>query len=98
MCNSIVIVTCDRDREQFQIQCQSIGKYLESSQYYIIVNEDCCDEWVEWFNQTCKSYLENHNVHIHRVDYLINLPTFSGTWRRSGFLKLYASQWITEIT
>jgi hypothetical protein len=68
----ILVVTCDRDRWQFQIQCWSIGKYLEPCELHFIINEANPSDWLDWFNATCRCYLGQHRVHVYTFEDFAN--------------------------
>ena len=93
----VLVVTCDRDRWQFQIQCWSFCKYLSSTTINIVVNEPDTDSWMTWFEQNCKNYLWRHHVCVYtRKDFSdlerIKLPdAMASGWKTQQLLKLLFS-------
>jgi hypothetical protein len=97
----ILVVTCDRDRWQFQIQCWSFCKYLSHTTINIIVNETNPETWKAWYKVNCRKYLWRHRVRIYTTQDFPEfykfakkiLPTqFSGGgWKTQQALKLLFS-------
>lgn len=63
--NKVCVVTCNRDRLQFRIQCWSIGQYLQPVELHIIINEHLAADWLAWYQQNCATYLKRHSVHVY---------------------------------
>ena len=63
---TLVIVTCDRDRWEFDLLCRSIYKFLEPSKIIVICNEndDEYNKWEIWFKQRCSPVLYRHSVKV----------------------------------
>jgi len=61
----ILVVTCDRDQWQFQVQCWSFCKYLSHTTINIIVNEPDAEPWQAWYKVNCRKYLWRHRVRIY---------------------------------
>lgn len=69
----LVIVTCNKDKWHFLIQCKSFAKYLEPCEIFITINEDDTTQWMQWFYNNCKHYLDKFKYTLHtRQDF--NLP------------------------
>lgn len=91
--NQVLIVTCNRDRWQFQIQCWSIGKYLEPCDLHIVINELDPTDWPEWFAANCRLYLNNHNVKVWTYedfmdDIFLFHPNMTKGWLSQQLFKL----------
>lgn len=63
--NQVLVVTCNRDRWLFLIQCKSMGKFLDPCTINIVINETHSQSWIAWFTNNCKKYLANHLVTIY---------------------------------
>jgi hypothetical protein len=97
----ILIVTCDRDRWQFQIQCWSFCKYLSHTTINIIVNEMDPESWKVWYKANCKKYLWRHRVRVYTTaDFpefykfakkTLPSPFSGGGWKTQQVLKLLFS-------
>ena len=97
----ILVVTCDRDRWQFQVQCWSFCKYLSHTTINIIVNELDAESWLFWYKANCKKYLWRHRVCVYTLN---DFPEFfqfakktvptsfsGGGWKTQQALKLLFS-------
>lgn len=97
----ILVVTCDRDRWQFQVQCWSFCKYLSRTTINIVVNELDAEPWKAWYKANCRKYLWRHRVRIHTIGdfpefYKFAKKTLSnqfsgGGWKTQQALKLLFS-------
>ena len=71
--HNLVIVTYNKDKFHFLLQCKSISQFLEPCNIFITINEHETEKWLEWFNLSCKKYLDKFKYTIHtRQDF--NLP------------------------
>lgn len=73
--DQLLVVTCNRDRWQFLLQCKSIGKFLSPCKVTIIINQYPAVEWQEWFDNHCRIHLLKHEVCV--LTYEDFLPDFS---------------------
>ena len=97
----ILVVTCDRDRWQFQVQCWSFCKYLSRTTINIVVNELDAESWQAWYKANCKKYLWRHRVCVYTMKDFPDfykftkktLPTLfiDGGWKTQQALKLLFS-------
>ena len=93
----VLVVTCDRDRWQFQVQCWSFCKYLSYTTINIIVNEIDAEPWKAWYDANCRKYLWRHRVCVYtRKDFpefcKIKLPAaMMHGWKTQQILKLLFS-------
>jgi hypothetical protein len=87
--NQILIVTCNRDRWQFLLQCKSIGKFLAPCRVNIIINQYPAAEWQEWFSDQCQPHLARHEVTV--LTYEDFLADFSFV-----FLSRGVDGWVTQ--
>ena len=104
--HQVLIVTCDRDRWQFQIQCWSIGKYLEPVDLHIVINEPNPGAWLTWFADNAASYLSSHTVQVYssrdileesiHLTVVKNLILTSPGWNSQQVLKLLAGYKIQQ--
>ncbi len=94
--NQVLIVTCDRDRWQFLLQCRSIGKFLEPCKVAIIVNEFKPQSWLQWYKENCEQHLQCHEVTVlqhedfyHLCNFYL-IPNNNGWKSQQVFKMLYA--------
>ena len=97
----ILVVTCDRDRWQFQVQCWSFCKYLSCTTINIVVNELDAEPWKAWYKTNCEKYLWRHRVRVYTTAdfpefYKFAKKTLStqfggGGWKTQQALKLLFS-------
>ncbi len=92
----VLIVTCDRDRWQFLLQCKSIGKFLEPTKVVVVINEIKPQSWLEWFQEQCQQFLQKHHITVLQREYFFDLFDYfyihtSGGWKTQQIFKmLYA--------
>ena len=85
---SVCIVTCDRDRAQFLVQCKSINLYLNPCQLAVIINEADAKSWMSWFDLHCRPLLAKHNLTVYtRQDFSLDINQCDG-WISQQILKL----------
>jgi len=97
----ILVVTCDRDRWQFQVQCWSFCKYLSRTTINIVVNELDAESWMAWYQANCKKYLWRHSVCVYTLNDFpdfykfakktLPIPVSSNGWKTQQALKLLFS-------
>jgi hypothetical protein len=81
----IVTVTCDRDRDLFFLQAQSIDLYIEESCIHWVIVES--SEWsVERWQQELAPYYTKHTLHVisMQIDKQVNYK-ISGRYRQQIF-------------
>lgn len=94
--NQVLIVTCDRDRWQFLLQCRSIGKFLEPCKVAIIINEFKPQSWLQWYKENCEQHLQYHQVTVSQHEdfyHLCNfylIPNNNGWKSQQAFKMLHA--------
>jgi hypothetical protein len=62
---TVLVVTCDRDRYQFRLQCLTAGKFLSPTNLHIVINEPDPSTWLVWYLQECSKLLPSHTVHLY---------------------------------
>jgi hypothetical protein len=96
--NHVVVVTCERDRWQFKVQCWSMGKFLEPVCLHIVINENHTDDWLHWYQEHCAAFLDQHQVKIYtatqlfeqqvQVPVVLNAVQQAPGWHTQQLLKL----------
>jgi hypothetical protein len=62
---SLVTVICNRDLALYELQAESISKYLEPGQQIVLaINENDPTRCLDYYHSTLSKYLENHSVTI----------------------------------
>jgi hypothetical protein len=61
----LLVVTCNKHRQQFLSQSESVGQFLEPVDLHVIINEYDPHEWLSWFNKSCAEHLQPHGINIH---------------------------------
>lgn len=89
----ILVVTCDRDRWQFQVQCWSFCKYLSHTTINIIVNELDAEPWMAWYKTNCKKYLWRHCVCVYTLK---DFPEFLQFAKKTVLASFGGGGWKTQ--
>jgi hypothetical protein len=62
---SLVTVICDRDLALYELQAESISRYLEPGQQIVLaINENDPTKFLDYYHTTLSKYLKNHSVTI----------------------------------
>lgn len=90
---TLVIVTCVKDKWQFEMLIRSLYKFVSPCQISIVCNEldNDYDKWMIWFYQLQKLFLKKFDVKISKLhDYTNEIDNYGG-WIRQQILKLFVS-------
>lgn len=64
MSRTIVVVTCEKDKYEFELLCRTIQKFLEPSRLIFVCNEYECDDWFSWYKTNMAPLLKKHRVKL----------------------------------
>lgn len=64
MSRTIVVVTCEKDKYEFELLCRSMQKFLTPSRVIIVCNEPDCTNWIDWYKKSCEPVLKKHKVRL----------------------------------
>lgn len=65
---NLLTITCDQDFPQMLFQAESIQKFLEPCDHYVIVNEDKPD-LLRWYTNLKQYYTKHKLILLNRIDY-----------------------------
>jgi len=97
---TIVTVTCDRDRYQLYLQAHSFEKYLDEPVQHIVVIESTKHDINKWKSDLQKIYVKHKLVLMTKETHPYVFPTLldgvefvkDNGWLRQQIIKLYVSQ------
>lgn len=91
---NIVTIVCDRDYEVFELQLESIIKFVYEFTHWIILNEEDNLNFEKWKNLIEKYYKDKNLYRIFILENFIEVKKCSDGWKRQQGLKLLISRYI----
>jgi hypothetical protein len=98
---TLVTVICNRDLALYELQAESISKYLEPGQQIVLaINENDPTKCLDYYHSTLSKYLKNHSVTIFTkedfdVDWDRHHKSHYEGWANQQIIKLIIAEKIT---
>lgn len=89
---NIVTIVCDRDFEVFELQLESISKFIDSYVHWIIINE--YTDFEKWNVLIEKYYKDKNSVKVLSVKDFAKVNSYKSGWFRHQGIKILVSQFI----